>query len=946
MKTKTLLFLFIAFVVLFQKAHAQVSVLTQHYSTDRLGANLHETTLNTSNVNTAGFGKLYSYPADGQIYAQPLYVYGLNIPGKGIRNVLFIATQHNTLYAYDADSLTAPLWQESFGPACPLPDPNFGSRYGAYHDIKVEIGITSTPVIDTATHTIYLVAFTKEGSNYYHKLHALDIRTGEPRAGSPKTIQATVNGTGDANVGGVISFESKQQLQRSSLLLSNGVIYFAFAGYADTDPYHGWFLGYDASTLDQKYVFNDSPDGNEGGIWMSGEAPSVDAQGNIYIVTGNGTYTANTGGRDYGDTFLKLTPTDTGLTVTDYFTPFNQQHLQDVDDDLGVDGPIQIPNTNLVVGGSKEGKIYVVDRTNMGHFNSSACNCDNQIVQSFFAFNGHLHGSLVYWEGPAGKHIYGWSEDDTLKSFKLTGSLFNPVRDMKGNVRSPGGMPGGILSVSANGSTAGTGIVWANIPLNANANTQTVTGVLRAYDASDLSVELWNSQQNPTRDSLGYFAKFNLPVVVNGKVYHSTFSDQLVVYGLNPPALALRKPENPAGAVNNVDYKYYTGSFSIMPPYSTLTPAQTGTAATFTSSVALATTNYALSFTGYISVPTDGLYTFFTNSDDGSQLFIGTQLVVDNDGPHGAQEVQGSIGLKAGKHKITVNYFQGTGGQAFSVSYQGPGIAKTIITAAVLYRVVPPVATASATSATVVCDGNVVHLSASAAAGQTYQWYKDGKKIYDYLAAAANYDAAKSGAYKVVITNGGGSDTSSAVNVTVHPNPDTIHVTGNATVVPGATESYNFAQTPGSAYSWTVTGGTANVTAGNTADITWGAAGAGDISITETDVNTCQHTTHVAVNISTATSINDANAGSPYFINTYPNPSVTATVVEFGAQPGVQVTVELYSTNGVKIATLFEGVSSGNNKLNFSTENLMNGVYACKLTTDSMVLNKYLLVVK
>jgi len=511
---------------------AQTNILTQRGNNQRTGSYTNEKTLTTANVKVEGFGKLYGYPVDGQVYAQPLYISGLFVAGKGKRNVLFIATEHNSIYAYDADSLTAPLWKASLVPSCPLPDANFGFRYGPYHDIKVEVGITGTPVIDSTSNTLYAVAFSKENGSYYHKIYAIDITSGNFKLNSPVTITASTAGSGDGSINGIVSFESKQQLQRPALILSKGIVYVIFAGYADTDPYHGWILGYNAGDLIQRYVFNTTPNGGEGGIWMSGQGPAVDETGDIYLATGNGDYDVKFGGTNYGDTFIRFHPAGNVLEVMDTFTPYNQDSLQQVDADVGVDAPILIPNSNILVGGSKEGKLYVMDRTSLGGYNTSSCKCDNQILQSFQAFNGHLHGSVAYWESNAGSYIYGWSENDYLKAYQRNGNTFGTTPSSQSSFIAPDGMPGGILSISSNSSNAGTGIVWGNIPLSGDANFDTVTGVLRAFDATDLSHELWNSNQDSVRDAFGYFAKFNAPIIVKGKVYQPTFSGQVVVYGL------------------------------------------------------------------------------------------------------------------------------------------------------------------------------------------------------------------------------------------------------------------------------------------------------------------------------------------------------------------------------------------------------------------------------
>jgi len=679
-------YVIIAFCFVFiYHVHAQNSILTQRGNNQRTGSYTNEVILNTSNVNINGFGKLYSYPVDGQVYAQPLYVSGLDISGKGKRNVLFITTQHNSVFAYDADSLTAPLWHANLGPSCQLPDDNFNA-YGPYHDIKVEIGTISTPVIDAATNTLYAVAFSKENGIFYHKLYAIDITSGSFKLNSPVTIGASIAGTGAGSQNGVVNFESKRELQRAALVLSNGVIYIMFASYADIDPYHGWILGYNAGNLSQKYVFNTTPNGAQGGIWMSGQGPSVDVNGDLYVTTANGDFNANTGGTEYGNSFLRLHPSTNTLDITDYFTPYNQAFLNSVDGDLGVDAPIIIPNSNMIAGGSKQGVIYVVDRTNMGKYNSSGCNCDNQIVQSLDVFNGQLQGSLAYWDSNTGGYLFGCTANDHLKAFKRNGNSFGTSPSSQSTFLSPGGdMPGGILSVTSNGTNTGTGIVWCNVPLSGDSNLVNIQGVLRAFDATDLSKELWNSNQNSNRDAFGNFAKFNTPIIVNGKVYQPTFSGQVSVYGLNPPTV-LREPDNPVNVVKGLNYKYYEGNLSNLSNIVSLTPLKTDIINNFSLLPANVSSNFAFSYSGYLNIPNDGLYDFYLNSDDGSNLLIGNTVIVNNDGEHSAQEVHGSIGLKAGKHSLTLNYFQVTGEEILNVSYSANGIPKMPVPDSELFR--------------------------------------------------------------------------------------------------------------------------------------------------------------------------------------------------------------------------------------------------------------------
>ena len=517
----------------------------QHNNLNRTGANLKETILNTSSVNQSQFGKLWSYPISGQVYAQPLYVTGVNIPHIGIRNILYVADMHNDVYAFDADRDTQ-YWKVNLGPSVTLPDNNF--VYSSYSDIKQEIGICSTPTIDLTTGTIYIVAKSHLSSNIFaDSLYALDITTGLNKFGSPVNIQAKVSGTAYKS-NGTVTFNAAKQNQRAALVLSNGIVYLTYASYGDGDKYEGWILGYNANNIrDQAVVFNDDPNGQRpnsnntvyyarGGIWMSGQGPAVDSSGNLYVITGNGAFDSTQDNKnDFADSFLKLTPDTLNKTfiISDWFTPHNEYYLDSKDLDLGSDGPVLIPNSNYITASCKQGIIYLIDKNNMSHFHMDS----DLIRQQIYAFGAshEVHGSTVYWAdnsfNPNTGLTYWWPQGEKLQSFRITNGLYNKVPTAVGP-SSPFGTPGGILSLSANGSKPESGILWVCIPISANAGPATVPGMLRAFDASNVSNELWNSQMNPSRDSLGNFAKFCPPTIANGKVYIATFSNKVQVYGL------------------------------------------------------------------------------------------------------------------------------------------------------------------------------------------------------------------------------------------------------------------------------------------------------------------------------------------------------------------------------------------------------------------------------
>jgi uncharacterized repeat protein (TIGR03806 family) len=524
-------------------ARADVAVLTQHNNLSHTGANLQESSLNTSNVNTNTFGLLYTRPVDDQIYAQPLIMTNVNIPGKGVHNIVIVATVNDTVYAFDADdsSVTAPYWTTSFinPPNIVAPTHSDMSALGAcggnYNDFSGNIGIVGTPVIDPVAGTIYLVARTKESGTFVQRLHALDIRTGLDLPNSPVVITATYSGSGAGNVGGTITFDPAKQNQRPGLTLVNGVVYIAWSSHCDLGPYHGWIIGYDATNLTRLVVYNDTPNGVNGGIWMSGESIAADASGNLYLSIGNGTVGFNGNARDTinrGESFLKLTRSGANLNVASWFTPQNYPALESGDIDLGSAGIILIPGTTLAFSGGKQGVGYLVDRDNMGGLSSAAT--DTNVLQTFTLTSDQLHGGMVWWDGPTTSFGYIWPASVFLQQYQFNRGVNRFVLPVfaQSPTSAPGGQPGGILALSANGATSGSGIVWASHQFTGNANQSVQPGILHAFNAENVNQELWNSEQNSARDRVGNFAKFVPPTVANGKVYLATFSGQLNVYGL------------------------------------------------------------------------------------------------------------------------------------------------------------------------------------------------------------------------------------------------------------------------------------------------------------------------------------------------------------------------------------------------------------------------------
>jgi hypothetical protein len=505
---------------------------THHNDNLRTGQNNNETVLTPANVNPIQFGKLFSYSIDGIAFASPLYVAGVTIPGSGSHNVVYVATENDSVYAFDADGLSSnPLWHVSFLKSGVTTVPC--NDVGECGDIPTQIGITSTPVIDPTSGTIYVVAKTKEGTNYVQRLHALDITTGAEKFGGPVVLTASVSGTGVDSSGGKETFNSLRENQRTGLLLSNGMIYFAFGSHGDQSPWHGWVLGYNATTLQQVLAYNATPDGSfgGGGIWQSGGGLATDATGDIYFTTSNGDFDANTGGIDHGDSIVKLS---TSGSVVDYFTPHDEAIQSSNNLDLGSAGPVLLvdqtsgPYPHLLISAGKNGTIYVINRDNMGHFNA---NNDNQIVQNLVGAlpNGDAEvgnfNSPVYYNG----YVYFAAVSDEVRAFQLSNGLLSIAPTSVSSSVYP--LRGGALAISSNGNT--NGILWAVQTNGTDPNNVNAAGTLFAYDADNLGDELYDSNESGSRDTMDHAAKFNVPLVANGKVFVASQS-QLTAYGPLP----------------------------------------------------------------------------------------------------------------------------------------------------------------------------------------------------------------------------------------------------------------------------------------------------------------------------------------------------------------------------------------------------------------------------
>jgi uncharacterized protein (TIGR03437 family) len=519
---RCLWFRFVGSCVFVLSAGAQVNVLTYKYDNARTGQNLNEPLLSPANVNAVHFGRRFSHTVDGNLYGQPLYVATVPVADGTLHNIIVVATAHDSVYAFDADddrgANSAPLWQTSFNSSSqgvttvPWQDVNCAVIYP-------ELGITGTPVIDLATYTVYLVAFTKEVSvngtlRYVHRLHALDIRTGKELPASPVEIKASVPGIGDG--GATVTFVPQSYKQRAALLLANGVVYTAWSSNCDNAPYHGWIIGYRADTLQQVAVYNTTPNSTGASFWGAGAGPASDANGNLFVVSANGDFDQMFYPPDLADSIMRLAPS-AGLTVADYFTPYNQADLADLDLDLGSSGALLLPpevgndtHRNLLVVAGKEGRIYLVDRDKMGGFNGAE---DAGALQTIGLNGQGVFGSAAYYSG----NVYFSAGGDQLRALGIADARLTtaPVSSSSMIIGNPGSSP----IVSGNGSS--NGIVWTYELGDNNA-------LLHAFDAADLSTELYS-------DTIAGYTEFGVPTEADGKVYVDALNI-LLVYGLLPPA--------------------------------------------------------------------------------------------------------------------------------------------------------------------------------------------------------------------------------------------------------------------------------------------------------------------------------------------------------------------------------------------------------------------------
>ena len=775
---------------------------TNHNDKSRSGVDTNEITLKLANVNTSSFGKLFSYAVDGYIYTQPLIVTNVNIPGRGLHNVVYVATEHNSVYAFDADSNAGAnvtsLWQTNLIPTGETTVPSGDVNTS---DVVPEIGITSTPVIDPETGTIYVEVKTKSiisGNNHYlHRLHALDIATGAEKFGGPVLIADTifnngnytyvsgpsVPGTGDGSVGGVVYFNGLRQMNRVALSLINGVVYLGYASHGDNGPYHGWLLGYNATNLLQQIsFFNSTPNGGLGGFWQGGGGLSTDAFGNFYLMSGNGSFSATTGtinpSLNFGMSVLKFSTTNGPANLVDYFSPHDESTQSGQDLDLGSGAPIVLPDSagsathpHLLAAAGKNGTIYLLDRDNLGHFNSTS----DQIVQYFPNAIGGNFGTPAFWNS----QLYYVGHVDNLKAFIVTnGVIFtNPTR-------SPNQFSDDKSSTSPIISADGTnnGIVWA---VDSSAYASSQPEVLHAYNATNVALELYNSSLL-SRDYPGNAVKFTSPTVANGKVYvdgqfnlsvfglgtflpiptilpnGGVFTNSVMVVlsnampgttiyytldGSTPTtnstlyispfiltnSILVQAIATKPGAVNSAVIgasfinssavgsgtgllgAYYSNQLETFNDPATLVRVDANINFNWgngSPDPRISSDSFTVRWTGSVEPQLSGDYTFYTTTDDGVRLWVNGQLLIDEWVDQSPTTYQGTITLKAQQlYNIKMEYYENAGGAEALLAWSRPSTSQAIIPQSQLYPFTNPPPTVVLTSPT---NGSTYIASASA----------------------------------------------------------------------------------------------------------------------------------------------------------------------------------------------------------------------------------------
>ncbi len=543
---------------------AQVNVTTQRYDGFRTASNLQETILNPSTVSASTFGQLWSDQVDGDVYAQPLYVQNVNLAGVGVRNVVYIATMHDVVYAFNADNPGPPLWvvdlRNATAGVTPYLSANFENPKWAT-PIGDAFGIQSTPVIDPNANLIYVVAQTSEPSGIVYRLHAFDIRSGaEPMP--PTVIQATSAG---------ITFQAQWQCQRPALALSGGQIYIGFGGRPDDDtPYYGWLMTYSAATLAQTGVFIINSTSYGGALWQGGGGPATDENGSVYAVSGNG-FGSGDGVTNFAESLMKFSFSNGQLSLVDWFTPANSAYLDANDYDLSTNGPIVVPGAGLVATGGKSADFYMSSTSNLGKVTST----NSGAVQTFHIGVGttteygqsNLTTGFALWPRGPNSILYAWPGRDSVYSYTLSGNQF--LQSGNSTVQSVSA-PGPSMVLTANGTQSGTGILWTQMSLVPQGYTVGYPGVLRAFNAENLTTELWNSNLNSARDGIAANAKYAVPTVVNGRAYVPTFSGVIQVYGLlssqnfslaaGPSALTVNQASSGTATITSSSLSGFTGT--------------------------------------------------------------------------------------------------------------------------------------------------------------------------------------------------------------------------------------------------------------------------------------------------------------------------------------------------------------------------------------------------
>jgi hypothetical protein len=684
----------------------------------------------------------------------------VNVPGHGVHNLVLVATVNDSIYAFDADDwqATAPYWQTNFLGTNAVPPRNTdmtGACGGNYQDFHGNMGIVGTPVIDPVSSTLYVVVRTKEnGGTFVQRLRALDIATGLERPYSPVVITATYPGNGDGSVGGLLTFDPQKQNQRWGLALANGVVYVGWSSHCDWGPYHGWLMGFNATNLAIVSLYNTTPNGSNGGIWQGGGAPAIDTAGYVYFETGNGTF--NSTNNNFGDSVLKLSTTN-GLARANYFTPYDQANLESTDADLGSSGLVLLPDSvgsashpHLLVASGKAGKIYLLDRDNLGQFNPVS---DSQIVQSIAGVTAASFATPSYFNN----RVYFVGSGDTLKAFALSGGLLSttPVSQSPSGF----GFPGATVSISANNTS--NGIVWA---LDNSAWGSSGPAVLHAYNTTNVTLEIYNTTQAGTRDRLAGAVKFSVPTVANGKVYvggQYALSMLALATFLNPPiispaggvftnsvtvsisdsspgvtlyytldgsvpttnsllytapfvvtnSLTARARAFAPGAVDNqgatasfvsstllgngtgLTGSYYSQHFSTNPFVGLPTLVRTDAMVNFDwgsgpPAPSISATQFTVEWTGDVQPLFSEPYTFYTRTDDGVRLYVNGQLVVNEWVDQGATEWSGTINLTARQRDvIRMEYYQNLGASSAQLSWSSPSTPKQIVPTSQLYPV-------------------------------------------------------------------------------------------------------------------------------------------------------------------------------------------------------------------------------------------------------------------